>query len=265
MPQIRTQIIFAVSLFVPAICLSASPTRAAPDLIINVNDSVINAGSCDTNSPIASGRIAIKNQGDDPAALRVTERFTRSMVAVYVPESIDLIDKKTERERLDPFDQEGVEFEVGNGVVKRGRLLTPPDLATSSRYRDRDREREREERIDRNTNRGVQRALDKLGFDPGDIDGIIGRNTRAAIRAFQESIDASQTGRLTSSQRETLFDRAGTSDTSTSDDDDGGGIYGAQGPVTVRLYAVVDPYNLVEESDESNNLQAFELEIDCGR
>jgi peptidoglycan hydrolase-like protein with peptidoglycan-binding domain len=32
---------------------------------------------------------------------------------------------------------------------------------------------------------GVQRALAKLGFDPGDIDGKNGPNTQKAVRAFQ--------------------------------------------------------------------------------
>ncbi len=33
--------------------------------------------------------------------------------------------------------------------------------------------------------RELQQALKDRGFDPGDIDGVIGRNTIAAIRAFQ--------------------------------------------------------------------------------
>ncbi len=32
---------------------------------------------------------------------------------------------------------------------------------------------------------GVQKALSKLGFDPGKIDGIDGPNTQRAVRAFQ--------------------------------------------------------------------------------
>jgi peptidoglycan hydrolase-like protein with peptidoglycan-binding domain len=33
--------------------------------------------------------------------------------------------------------------------------------------------------------RELQQALKDRGFTPGDIDGVIGRNTIAAIRAFQ--------------------------------------------------------------------------------
>ncbi|MEP6859199.1 MAG: peptidoglycan-binding domain-containing protein [Deltaproteobacteria bacterium] len=32
---------------------------------------------------------------------------------------------------------------------------------------------------------GVQKALAKLGFDPGKLDGIDGPNTEKAVRAFQ--------------------------------------------------------------------------------
>jgi peptidoglycan hydrolase-like protein with peptidoglycan-binding domain len=32
---------------------------------------------------------------------------------------------------------------------------------------------------------GVQKALSKLGFDPGKIDGKDGPNTQKAVRAFQ--------------------------------------------------------------------------------
>jgi peptidoglycan hydrolase-like protein with peptidoglycan-binding domain len=32
---------------------------------------------------------------------------------------------------------------------------------------------------------GVQKALAKLGFDPGKIDGLDGPNTQRAVRAFQ--------------------------------------------------------------------------------
>lgn len=37
------------------------------------------------------------------------------------------------------------------------------------------------------TTRELQQALKARGFDPGDIDGVMGRNTIAAIRAFQAS------------------------------------------------------------------------------
>jgi zinc D-Ala-D-Ala carboxypeptidase len=39
--------------------------------------------------------------------------------------------------------------------------------------------------IDLDDLQGVQKALSKLGFDPGKIDGKDGPNTQNAVRAFQ--------------------------------------------------------------------------------
>ena len=48
--------------------------------------------------------------------------------------------------------------------------------------------------------RAIQAALNARGFNAGRPDGILGRGTRNAIRRFQASIGARQTGRLTRRQ-----------------------------------------------------------------
>lgn len=49
---------------------------------------------------------------------------------------------------------------------------------------------------------GVQQRLARLGFDPGPFDGIVGRRTRAALRAFQETQeDLEDTGRIDDATR----------------------------------------------------------------
>ncbi len=53
----------------------------------------------------------------------------------------------------------------------------------------------------------IQRALTALGFNAGRADGRFGRKTLAAIRAFQASIGASQTGALTVAQQAQLLKR----------------------------------------------------------
>ena len=45
--------------------------------------------------------------------------------------------------------------------------------------------------------RAVQRALIRLGYDPGPVDGAIGSRTRAAIRAFQVASGLTADGKLT--------------------------------------------------------------------
>jgi peptidoglycan hydrolase-like protein with peptidoglycan-binding domain len=41
--------------------------------------------------------------------------------------------------------------------------------------------------INVNTLAGIQTALEKIGYDPGKIDGIDGPNTNAAVKAFQKA------------------------------------------------------------------------------
>ena len=52
--------------------------------------------------------------------------------------------------------------------------------------------------------REAQASLERLGLYAGGIDGIFGPGTRAAISAFQRSIDAEATGNLTVEQLERL-------------------------------------------------------------
>lgn len=252
MTHMRLSPLTTTAILCSAFALAPSQASAEPDLIINVQDSTIRPGSCETASSLVSGRIAIKNKGEESAALRVTERFTRSMLAVYVPENIDMIAKKTEREKLDPFDQEGIEFEIGAGVQKKGRNFGNPVANQIDNGRSDDDD---DTASDRDQNRAIQIALEELNFEPGGVDGILGRNSRAAIRRFQASIDARETGFLTAAQRRELFQKAGTTVTSTS---------GARGITQVTIYAVVDPYNLVPETNEANNIKAFTFEVDCG-
>lgn len=229
-----------------AVGLTTTAAVALPDLVINTKDSYYQAGGCGKDQPVATGRIAIKNQGTDTADVNVAERLTRSMLVVYIPESIDMIDKRPERQKLEPFDQQGIAFSVGEGILKRGRNFQ--ELTAEASTSDRNYE---------NSSisvRAIQTALLELGFDPQGVDGVLGSNTRAAIRDFQESNGAARTGTLTLSQQDELFKRAGVTATSGT---------GAQGETEVTVYASVDPYNLVEESNEANNLWSFKVIIDC--
>jgi peptidoglycan hydrolase-like protein with peptidoglycan-binding domain len=52
--------------------------------------------------------------------------------------------------------------------------------------------------------RQVQEALRRLDYYQGPVDGIFGQRTRAAIRRFQQTIDAEPTGTLTPDQANRL-------------------------------------------------------------
>ncbi|HEY2619267.1 MAG TPA: peptidoglycan-binding protein [Acetobacteraceae bacterium] len=54
--------------------------------------------------------------------------------------------------------------------------------------------------------RWVQTSLAKLGYYDGQIDGVFGPDTRAAIRRYQHELGADMTGRLTASQAGRLLD-----------------------------------------------------------
>ncbi len=53
---------------------------------------------------------------------------------------------------------------------------------------------------------GVQKALSKLGFDPGKIDGKDGPNTQRAVRAFQAHATIKIDGIVGSETRNALVD-----------------------------------------------------------
>jgi peptidoglycan hydrolase-like protein with peptidoglycan-binding domain len=54
---------------------------------------------------------------------------------------------------------------------------------------------------------GVQTALQKLGFDPGQVDGKDGPRTQQAVRAFQASATIKIDGIVGPETRRTLMER----------------------------------------------------------
>jgi len=63
---------------------------------------------------------------------------------------------------------------------------------------------------------GVQKALAKLGFDPGKADGKDGPNTQNAVRAFQASATIQIDGIVGPQTRKALVDELGLKSTSES-------------------------------------------------
>ena len=67
-----------------------------------------------------------------------------------------------------------------------------------------------EDRLGDAERRQVQAQLKRLGYYPGQIDGVFGPDTRAAIRRFQFELGTDMSGRLTPAQIARLLARAGT-------------------------------------------------------
>ncbi len=55
----------------------------------------------------------------------------------------------------------------------------------------------------------AQRLLAALGFDPGPADGVAGRRTRAAVRAYQRATGLPETGVIDESLLASLRSAAG--------------------------------------------------------
>ena len=64
----------------------------------------------------------------------------------------------------------------------------------------------------------VQRALKTAGYEPGIVDGIAGRRTRAAIRAYQEANGLAATGRIDPPLLGKLLENAMRADLSDEND-----------------------------------------------
>ena len=66
--------------------------------------------------------------------------------------------------------------------------------------------------------RRIQTALKRRGYDPGPVDGLMGRRTSNAIRAFQADHGFAVTGMVSRTLYELLVpEAAGAADTDTSD------------------------------------------------
>ena len=242
-----------------------------PDLVINIEDSRIDfdGASCQEGKPLTSGYIAIKNIGDGPATLGAGAADTQraaarvlgfiadtTWLAVYNPYNLDMKTENaagglTGKDRflfqtpgLDPLDQKGFAFEFARNEKKDLRNYGPPDLSSGTR----------QVLSGRDEIRLIQNALNddrNLKLSPKIVvDGAYGETTRKAVIKYQRMIGAEPTGILTRRQRDRLFQVSFNN-------------VGAQTKVCVDIYAVVDPGNEIPESNESNNIAAWRVEIDC--
>ncbi len=262
----------------------AGPAAAEPDLLIVQEESVVTAGGCGVDEPLARASIVIKNAGESSARAvgGIVNMLAKSLVLVYVPEYPDLRGRAFELALLGPRDQESIEVVVGLGKVKEGRFTELASLAPNATPTVADRPGTPELDLDAplalnelttRERKAVQEALKKLGYYKGAIDGVFGGGVERAVKRFQDALDAAETGVLTIGQTLELDRRSGVylsigavgfesapravSETPRPEPIDGKRVY------RVTLYAVVDPHNVVPESDERNNLVKFPIFVAC--
>jgi phospholipid transport system substrate-binding protein len=92
------------------------------------------------------------------------------------------------------------------GAIALG-LAVPPWIPAAQTKEAQVKEEQAEKKAMVNGNEGVkslQEALKAKGEEPGPIDGVIGKKTRTALRAFQNANDLKGTGRLDNQTTEKL-------------------------------------------------------------
>ena len=228
--------------------------QATPDLVIQGADSVVEFVGCEEGQPLAKGRIVIRNEGDSEANLRGASEFFRSFVAVYVPENIDLSDKDTRRSKIEPGEQRAIEFSIGQGKLKRGRNYNGFDAAQSGAGLPTDPKALDD---DEDLARIVQQFLKDRAYSI-TVDGDWGSGSKRALAAFQKSAGLPGDGEWNAATAEKIAELApGGSNTGPKN------IKDDQGRTKITIFAVVDPYNLIDEKNERNNLLSYTGYLDC--
>ncbi len=237
-----------------ALATAGTAANAAPDLVIQGADSVVEFVSCEASQPLVKGRIVIRNEGNSEANLRGAGEFFRSFVAVYVPENIDLIDKDTSRSKIEPGEQRAVTFSVGRNKTKRGRnyngyggSATAGGLPSDADALDNDED----------LARAVQQFLKDRLYSIS-VDGAWGPGSRRALAAFQKSAGLPGGGEWNGETAAAISSlMPGSTQVEVTNEKD------EQGRTKITVFAVVDPYNLIDESNEKNNILTYTGYVEC--
>ncbi|CFW97421.1 exported protein of unknown function [Candidatus Filomicrobium marinum] len=232
-----------------AVTLGAQAAHAAPDLVIQKSDSEVKFVGCEEGQPLATGRLVIRNEGDSDANLRGANELFRSFVAVYVPENIDLIEKDTKRTKMEPREQRAIEFTLGAGKVKKGRNYNALPNGDSSSAADPAK--------DAKLARDIQAFLKSRGYVVS-VDGDWGAGSKRALKSFQENQKLKATGEWNAETQAAIEKLTGVAAGMTVDN-----VKDAQGRTRITIFAVVDPYNLIDESNERNNIVTYTGYLAC--
>ena len=268
--------IAAALILTPQIALA----QALPDLVITTDSRIPLQGSCVKGEALWKGIIAIKNIGTGAAEFAPRDalaggRADDYALVVYVPQNIDLIAKEHLRSKLEPLDQKGIEIKIGEDKQKRCRFYNqPPRIRNGSGRYDNVYNDDNYYRgpITSNTNAGrisaLQRALISKGYSLPNygVDGDYGTETRTALRAYyRDKGDTSPyIGGITISRvgLDRVLDELGAS-VSVNDNAVACTAGARSKDVSVTIYAVVDPYNQIDELNEANNSATFTVNMDC--
>jgi hypothetical protein len=243
--------------------------QSLPDLVIQTSDSEVVFKSCDQASALAEGRIVIRNEGNGDANLRSADDFFRSFVAVYQPENIDLIAKDTKRTKVEPGEQRAIQFSLGAGAVKKGRNYNANPGVTGPAAGGYPTEAEWFKNTAKYKDQIVQLQkflisrgyfLGKTGPAKDGADGKWGGASTNALKNFQGVVGLAQTGTWNDDTARKVVELSGNTTKPVFQN-----VKDGQGRTRINLYAVVDPYNLIDESNETNNIVTYTGYLACDK
>ena len=237
--KVKTGAAALIGAGVLSLTASAAMAKDLPNLTIIEDQSSIEFVGCSTKQPMFKGVIAVKNDGGG----RAKRLVVTPLMAVYVPTALDIKDEVRWLNSFAPGEIQTKDFSAGARTVKAGRNFTPSVTKITN--------------FDAGSVEFQQKALYVLGFGPKDFDGIKGPITRGAIKKFQKSLGHDQTGTLSQEETYTLVRRASAGLIKE-------GIFKTEKKDNlVRVYAVIDPYNKIQELDETDNIMIRDFKVDC--
>ena len=107
----------------------------------------------------------------------------------------------------------------------------------------------------------IQQFLESRGYNVGGADGSWGAKTTRAVKSFQRNTGISPArGQWDTATAKAIakFTGGGAKAKPAASN-----IKDSQGRTKITVFAVVDPYNLIDESDESNNIVAYTGWLKC--
>ncbi|MCI4663226.1 MAG: peptidoglycan-binding protein [Neomegalonema sp.] len=215
---------------------AAASASAKPDLVIKsvkVDEASI---SCAKGPALVKVTLLIENTGDKRADWKLVERVAVGVAVDDAPYTWVL--GRTAND-LDPGEVARIVLEIGKGMEKKGRIGSIPEGAAEPYFPTNTRS---QAELPEALRFRIQEELKKGGFYTGAIDGGLGRGSQRAVRAYQKSIGARQTGWLSEAQALRLL----------ADGESWDSYFATER--AFKIIVIADPKGNIDESDESNNL-----------
>lgn len=153
---------------------------------------------------------------------------------------------------MEPREQRAIEFTLGAGKVKKGRNYNSLPNAAANGSTD-----PNIMKADLKFARDIQGFLKSRGYAV-TVDGDWGAGSKRALKAFQENQSLKATGEWDAETQAAIDKIRGGATGLTIEN-----VKDEQGRTRVTVFAVVDPYNLIDESNERNNIITYTGYLAC--